>query len=396
METHAQQPAPEGAALFAPSMEVGRKIDADRTLPTTEFYKVDGQPAPAQPGTLVRSEPAREYALPSGVSATRILYHSRTANDQDGLSSGVVLVPYGQPPKDGWPLLAWSHGTSGVARNCAPSLMKNLFYNWEGLFEYVMMGYAVVASDYVGLGTAGRHAYIDMLSNGTDVVYSVPAAQAAVPNLSKKWLVIGHSQGGLASLGAAQLEAKIKDSNFLGTVALAGASDLEDSIGSAMKTKAPLLNGLVAFWVYGVKTVYPQVEIKDILTDKAADLYSRSVEDGCSAASGAFAALPTDEMLRPGWQANQYVKQFLARNQPGMQPVYGPLLLIGGGDDPIFTPSAAKKVVERLCARGARVQSKVYPSLSHDPVVYGSFRDQMDWISARFAERQAPTNCLSR
>jgi pimeloyl-ACP methyl ester carboxylesterase len=273
--------------------------------------------------------------------------------------------------------------------------MKNLFYNWEGLFEYVMMGYAVVASDYVGLGTAGRHAYIDMLSNGADVVYSVPAAHAAVPNLSKKWLVIGHSQGGLSSLGAAQLEAKIKDSNFLGTVALAGASDLEDSIGSAMKTKAPLLNGLVAFWVYGVKTVYTQVEIKDILTDKAADLYSRSVEDGCSAASGAFAALPTDEMLRPGWQGNQYVKQFLARDQPGMQPVYGPLLLIGGGDDPIFTPSAAKKVVERLCAKGARVQSDMYPSLSHDPVVYGSFRDQMDWISARFAERPVPTTCLT-
>jgi alpha-beta hydrolase superfamily lysophospholipase len=274
--------------------------------------------------------------------------------------------------------------------------MKTLFYNWEGLFEYVMMGYAVVATDYVGLGTEGRHAYIDMLSNGTDVVYSVPAAHAAVPNLSKKWLVIGHSQGGLSSLGVAQLEATLKDPNFLGTVALAGASDLEDSIESAMGTKEPLLNGLVAFWVYGVETVYPQAEIKDILTDKAADLYARSVVDGCAAASGAFAALPMDNMLKPGWRDNRYVRQFLARDQPGMQPVYGPLLLIGGGDDPIFTPSAEKKVLQRLCAKGARVQSNVYPGLSHDPVVYGSFRDQMDWISARFAERQAPTNCLSR
>ena len=84
--------------------------------------------------------------------------------------------------------------------------MKSLFYNWEGLYEYVLMGYAVVATDYAGLGTQGRHAYLDMLSNGMDVIHSVPAARAAVPHLSEKWVVVGHSQGGLSSLGVAQLE----------------------------------------------------------------------------------------------------------------------------------------------------------------------------------------------
>ena len=77
------------------------------------------------------------------MTATRILYHTRTADNTDTLASGVVLVPYGTPPKDGWPLLAWSHGTSGVARVCAPSLMTSLFYNWEGLYAYVILGYAV-------------------------------------------------------------------------------------------------------------------------------------------------------------------------------------------------------------------------------------------------------------
>src|SRR5262249_4407688 len=137
----------------------------------------------------------RKYTLPPGVTATRILYHSRTAGGADVLASRVVLVPYGKPPKGGWPLLARAHGTSGVARACAPSRMTTLFYNWEGLYEYVLLGYAVVATDYVGLGTEGRHAYLDMLSNGTDVIHSVPAARAAVPNLSKRWVVVGHSQG---------------------------------------------------------------------------------------------------------------------------------------------------------------------------------------------------------
>ena len=391
-----QQPTTWGANLFAPSLQAGKELDAERALPVTPFYRTPAAETPDKPGTLVRAEPATDFALPPGVTATRILYHTRTANNADTLTSGVVLVPYGPPPKDGWPLLAWSHGTSGVATNCAPSLMKSLFYNWEGLYEYVMLGYAVVATDYVGLGTAGRHAYLDMLSNGTDVVNSVPAAHAAVPGLSQRWLVIGHSQGGLSSLGVAQIEGRIKDPNFLGSVALAGASDLQDAFDSVMKVRLPVLNGLVAFWIYGVKTVYPEFQPKDVLTDKALAIFATSVEDGCSAASGAFAALPTNEMLLPDWSRNEYIKKFLERNQPGSQPTYGPLLLVGGGDDVLFTESAGQKIVQRICAAGGHAQRKVYPGLGHDPVVYGSLKDQMGWIAARFAGKPAPNDCSAK
>ena len=381
--------------MFVPSLQAGKETDAERALPITPFYREQAF-GTAKPGTLVRSAPATDFALPPGIRAIRILYHTRTASNTDTLSSGVVLIPYGQPPRDGWPLLAWSHGTSGVANNCAPSLMRSLFYNWEGLYEYVMLGYAVVATDYAGLGTEGRHAYLDMSSNATDVVNSVPAAHAAVPDLSQKWLVVGHSQGGLASLGVAELEGEIKDPNFLGTVALAGASDLQDSIHAVLKARVPVLNGLIAFWVYGVKTVYPKLDLKDVLTHQALTLYDASVEDGCSAASGAFTALPTDQILQPGWNDNQYIQQFLARDRPGAQSTFGPLLLVGGGDDPLFTESANRKVFQRLCAAGGQIQRKIYPGLTHDPVVYGSFRDQMDWIAARFAGRPAPSDCSSR
>jgi pimeloyl-ACP methyl ester carboxylesterase len=274
--------------------------------------------------------------------------------------------------------------------------MKTLFYNWEGLYEYVTLGYAVVATDYAGLGTEGRHAYLDMLSNGGDVINSVPAAHTAVPNLSRKWLVVGHSQGGLSSLGVAQLEPGIKDPNFLGTVSLSGASDLEDGLDAVDRVKLPVLNGLLGFWVYGVKTLYPELDLKDVLTDKALATYNESVEDGCSAASGAFAALPTDQMLRPGWQDNVYIKQFLARNQPGKHSTYGPLLLVGGGDDVMSTEAGGSKIFQRLCHSRGRIQRSVYPGLGHDAVVYGSLRDQLDWIAARFAGKPAPSNCSSQ
>jgi pimeloyl-ACP methyl ester carboxylesterase len=235
-----------------------------------------------------------------------------------------------------------------------------------------------------------------MLSNATDVVNSVPAAHAAVPNLSQRWLVIGHSQGGVSSLGVAELEGKIKDPNFLGTVSLAGASDLQDAMDSVLKANLPVLNGLFAFVIYGAKSVYPELQVKDVLTDKALAIYTTSVEDGCSAASGAFGAIPANEMLRPNWKENKYLKQFLERTRPGAQPTYGPLLLVGGGDDVIFTPTAGQKVTERICAAGGHAQRKLYPGLGHDPLVYGSLKDQMDWIGARFDGKPAPNDCSAK
>jgi hypothetical protein len=323
----AQQVLAGGANLFAPSPHVGRELDAARALPVTSFYATEGLKANADPGTFVRSEPATEYALPPGVTAVRILYHTRTAGNVDAVASAVVLVPYGQaPPGGGWPLLAWSHGTSGVARECAPSRMTSVFYNWE-------------------------------------------------------------------SLGVAQLEGTIQDPDFLGSAALAGASDLEDGLDSVLRAKIPVLNGLVAFWVYGVKTVYPELDLKDLLTSRALAIYNASVEDGCSAASGGFCAslhrrnFPSrveEEQMHPG------VPQAAST---GQRSDLWALLLVGGGDDILFGESASRKVLHRLCTAGARVQRNVYPGLGDDPVVYGFLRDQLDWIAARFAGEPPPSNC---
>lgn len=92
----AQQSLAGGADLFAPSYQAGEEMDAQRALPVTAFYASDDLKA-AEPGTLVRFEPATDFALPPGITATRILYHTRSTSNTDALASGVVLVPYGSP-----------------------------------------------------------------------------------------------------------------------------------------------------------------------------------------------------------------------------------------------------------------------------------------------------------
>jgi len=98
-------------------------------------------------------------------------------------------------------------------------------------------------------------------------------------------------------------------------------------------------------------------------------------------------------MLLPDWTQNRYIKEFLERNRPGLQPTFGPLLVVSGGDDVLFTESAGDKVVHRICAAGGQVLRKFYPGLGHDPVVYGSLRDQIEWIGDRFAGKPEANDC---
>src|SRR5256885_338930 len=134
-------------------------------------------------------------------STCRSVYGSWSqASGQDVATSGVVLLPAEKKaPSGGWPVIAWAHGITGVARSCAPSLRRNLGHG-PFLSMYVNLGYAVVATDYTGLGTNFRNAFLDAPSNATDVIASIPAARQAVPQIGSRWIGMGAAEGGLAAL----------------------------------------------------------------------------------------------------------------------------------------------------------------------------------------------------
>jgi hypothetical protein len=112
----------QNQAPAAPS----KSYHAPRALPLGKFYETP-EPLPAgKPGELIRAEQAYEYHLSYEASTFRILYHSRSPRGADVAVSGVVLVPDGEPPAGGWPVIGWAHDFVGSARQCAPSLLKNL------------------------------------------------------------------------------------------------------------------------------------------------------------------------------------------------------------------------------------------------------------------------------
>lgn len=350
-----------------------------RALPVTRFYETPSTLPAGQAGHLIRSEPTDDYDLPHGLSATRILYHSRSGDGRDVPASAVILVPDRKPPGDGFPVLAWAHPFTGAARRCAPSLQRNLV-NGPFLTMYGKLGYAVVAPDYAGLAANGRNAVMDIESNANDVIYAVAAARTAVPQLGRRWLVLGESMGAAAALAVAEQESKFHDSEFLGSVAIGDIAELQPSFPKQSARTA-------ALFAYAVKTIYPDAQVRDILTDAGLAIYQR-IEESCDNAD--LEPQPAASALRPNWESHTSVKQFLERNQLGAVKAGGPLFVLGYEGSAHSATSA--HTVDQLCERGDRVEYRQY-AVSPGTLLGSTVRDQMAWIQDRFAGRPAPSTC---
>ncbi|HSZ64245.1 MAG TPA: lipase family protein [Terriglobales bacterium] len=377
-------PALLGDAEFirAQTAASAKRFRSPATLPLTSFYDTPHPLSAGKPGELIRSESIDQYNLPYELSALRILYHSRTANGEDVAVSGVVLIPDGKPPSNGWPVIAWAHDFRGTARTCAPSLMKNL---GEGpiLAMYANLGYAVIATDYAGLGADGKPV-LDMQANALDIMYSIPAARTAVKEIGTKWIAAGPFQGGLAAVAIA--ESDVRDPGYLGSIDTSGLADAQEAYDRlALSSSNYELLAVAAT----VKTLYPEFQISDMLQDSALPAFQHDSTTCAAEREPEF----TSEMLKPSWQNNRYIKEFFSRNSPGQKPTRAPLLVITGEVDPIAPADITTKTVARMCQQGSRVLFLKYRNLDASGAMAASASDQVSWIKARFNGQPAPGNC---
>ena len=146
----------------------------DAAAAQTAFYRAPSSMFAGAPGTLVRQEMIG--GAPLGATTYRVLYRSTGLDDKPIVVSGVVIVPQGDPPPGGRPIVAWAHPTSGIVPRCAPSLAIFLFQQIQGLRSFVRDGYVVAATDYPGLGTAGPHPYLVGISEARAVIDSARVA----------------------------------------------------------------------------------------------------------------------------------------------------------------------------------------------------------------------------
>jgi pimeloyl-ACP methyl ester carboxylesterase len=377
------------------SLDEAVQMERADALPRTAFYESPSLDA-TKPGALLRKEPFEGYVLPTGAKAVRILYHSQDADGGDVATSGVVLVPAGNPPTGGWPVIAWAHGTSGVARMCAPSLQKDMEYGEEGLMPMVRAGFAVVATDYHGLGTVGPHQYVNKSAQARDVIYSIPAARAAVPALGHRWVAVGHSQGGLAAWSVAEMQASLKDKDYLGAISVSGAANIQ-SILEQMGNPDSSAAYYLVYMAYAIHARSPEFKTSQMLAGKALERYPDVTTKGCW--NYAYASFLNDKggkVLTPGWERSEAAQRFFKGNELGSSPVGGPLFVITGEADETVPFALVKETVKKACANGVVLTFRSYPGLDHDPTMDKSTPDQLTWVRDRFAGKPANGNCAAQ
>jgi alpha-beta hydrolase superfamily lysophospholipase len=391
-----EHPGTEEARIDpAAARRVEVKRDAAVLLPIGPFYEIALPLTAGKPGDLIRSERAQDLHLSPGVSAVRILYRSLSPAKSEVPASAVVLIPRGEAPAHGWPVIAWAHGTTGVTRPCAPSLMKDLNYGWSELSSLVDMGYAVVAADYQGLGAPGVHPYLDKVTNAEDVIFSVLAARRAVPTLGSRWVAMGHSQGGLVAASVAEIEFRRKDSGYLGAVSIAAAWDAAKVLGRMDAPGSdPLNNAYLALVARGLTALNPSFKLDEVLTPTAIQRLEDAGDHCVEADMAFFFDLPQGSVVKPGWQQNATVKAFFERDRL-TGPVQGPMLVLASTDDESVPASTVDDNVARLCAEGARLEYVRYADygLDHDGIERATTGMRLRWIGERFAGRPAPSNC---
>ncbi|MGW0007631.1 lipase family protein [Nocardia grenadensis] len=209
-------------------------------------------------------------------------------------AAALVRIPEGPAPKGGRRVVAWDHGTSGLAQNCGLTGSEELERDTgPTVARFNDAGYAVVAPDYIGLSlnSPGPHPYLHTTSEATATIDAVRAARSAYPGLAPSWAVAGWSQGGHAALGTGRLAPEYApELDFRGTAALAPVSNLE-SMFLRSRPDQPELPGYVGrsapMVLAGMVGARLGPEVGDFLTPQGRKFIA-GISAGCSAQAEAM------------------------------------------------------------------------------------------------------------
>ncbi len=339
--------------------------------------------------------------LQNAASISIMTYNMENVAGNMAKATALVIYPKTAKPKDGWRVVVWEHGTVGVGDSCAPS-NNALGQNFAGLAEDLLAkGYVIVAPDYEGLGTAGIHPYLNLISESKSALAAVAAfKEKYADQLNGAWMSVGQSQGGQASIGTA--EYANTDSSYKGAVAGAPASSLGDIIlkvapqalkeievqekqfnvplenRNSVQSYATLLS-YAALTGIGIKAYEPRFDYHEIFQDRSKPL--ATLGEGTTGENGLClqSTDPTSSLVSrfqqdiiafmqadpnasvmdyPGlnvenFEKNETIKKFLVDSQPGTKRIDKPLLILQGKLDTNVPYVVTQAMVANLKALGS-------------------------------------------
>lgn len=351
------------------------------------------------PGTVLRHAPLRKGLwIPRTTSrAFRLTYVTKDSHERRATSTGTVFLPHGKPPKGGWPVVSWAHGISGLGDACAPSKVGPVLKqrDWSYLGTWMRQGYAVVATDYVGLGTPGLMPYLDGKAQAHSVVDMVKAGRAFTKTkkrrlrLSRKWVTIGQSQGGGAAIYTARYATAYggRSLSYRGAVGTGTPAYIEDYVKLLGPQDPPLTADLNAYLVYivaSLRDVYPGLRIDDILTAEGKK-YVKLAETQCDEEFAEtmdgvlISTLFTEPMAaRPG--IDGVLEDYMKMPESGFDK---PFFMAHGAGDVDVPYAQTARYAQALQANGEPVIFKTYPT-DHSGTMQQSLADTIPYVKRAF------------
>jgi hypothetical protein len=407
-------------ALGAPGASAADEAAPDTAVgPAGQAFYNPPDPLPkGKHGDLIWARELRK--APKGADAWRILYRSKDGNGKPTVSSGFLVAPKGPAPRGGRPVLAWAHGTEGAADNCAPSRVPSParglvdYFTYESPFQqdtgvpaikqFIDAGYAIVATDYAGLGTPGTQQYTVAQPELRNVLDSVIATQRFAPAAGgRKAVVLGWSQGGGAAIWANQEAAYAPSVKVLGAAALAPAANNGPEFAGQtppgpVTPSSPFHGAAIEINVYlGNSVAYPALNLTDVLTPAGLEALGGAriqcinhlayVIENNYATPEDLKALFVQVPTPPDWQ------QRFNENTAGQESTVAPLLVMQGLQDTVINPNGTTQYVQRACQFSQPVQYTLYPTATHQTVPLQAKPEYIPWIADRFAGEPAPSNC---
>jgi pimeloyl-ACP methyl ester carboxylesterase len=358
-----------------------------------DFYAAPDPVPDDEHGTLVRYQPVDGLDV-GGATAWRIMYVSESLEREPILVTGTALVPPGEAPTGGRPVLTIAHGTSGIADECAPS-KHPVATELSLMGPFVDAGYLVVLSDYEGLGTPGRHPYLVGESEGRGVLDGALAARELPDAEAGDQLsIFGYSQGGHGALFAGQLAADwAPDYELVGTVAGAPATELPVIFGAAGSLP---IAGFLYMIIAGFAEAYPEADPSLVLTP-AGEKELPQVDRGCVRdVIRHFADTPNAELLKPGLADVQPWADLEVANDPGRVATDSPILIVHSAADDVVPATLSQVLAQRMCAEDQVVERRVYDKgQGHVDAVPDAVSDAFEWLQQRAAGEEPVSTCAA-
>ncbi|GAA4642714.1 lipase family protein [Gordonia humi] len=343
-----------------------------------------------KPGTLIAKVPLNPaVSLPAAGSAYRILYATTDVHGKPAVSTAAVFLPKRSAPAGGYKMIAWAHGTVGLGDDCAPSAQPRSDRDTEYLDHWLNQGYAIVATDYVGLGTPGLMSYLSGKVSATSTVDSVIAARQMGLPLSRTWAIVGQSQGAGAALNAAHRATALGKKaglDYRGVVATGTPANIEHIVWQAGPQFPPVvlpagLTTYAAYIVAGFSDARPDLHPDRVLTAEGRRVV-KLAETLC---------YPELHAELDGAKINSWFSRPLT-SIPGVQAALVDYMATpySGYDRPIFlgqglldmdvpAPSALTLYAQMLAA-GQPVDFHVYPNQDHSGTVLASMKDSTPFV----------------